>query len=584
VKDAVNGILSRPLVIEAYMYSKNWVENNPLINLSKVSLIISLVLLIHPVSGSKVQTTPATILEKSLIKYEPKGKSNADFQGKRVYDDLRVFYANRNFEVAWIINGNPRQGAHELIGTLKNCRKEGLNPEDYPIDSLVQLLHQKKKNYFWRIRLDSLVAVQLDLLLSKTYFSYANHLLFGWTQPKMPTDSWHISPEPISLPNYLKNSLSANHNIGASLHSLSPKQPEYEKLKYWLTYYQGQDRNQPWPLVPSISHLDSLKEKKSKSTLCLRLQAEGYLPAGSCLDLSNKSLLDGLNKFKVKHGLADDEKLDQDCLRELNVSLSDRIQQIQISLNNWRWLPQKLGDNHVRINIADFRLGAFEKGKQIFSMKVVVGRKSDSTPVFNDLAIAVILNPPWNVPGSIAKEEILPELKKNPNYLSNHGMELLSDRTKEETILRADSIDWSQVDTNHFEFRIRQKFGESSALGRIKINLENPFNIYLHDTPSKQYFERDKRALSHGCIRLEHPLKLAEWLLGPDSKWSQKNLSSEISKGQPLTIAIQEPGIPVYILYQTAFIDTEGGLQFRPDIYGWDKDQVSSKKNRTPDL
>jgi murein L,D-transpeptidase YcbB/YkuD len=202
---------------------------------------------------------------------------------------------------------------------------------------------------------------------------------------------------------------------------------------------------------------------------------------------------------------------------------------------------------------------------------VVIGRKTDSTPVFSDRAIAVTLNPPWNVPASIAREEMLPELKKDPGYLEKNDMELLADWTKEETLVRADSIDWSKMDSSNFTFRIRQKYGKNSALGRIKIGLANPFNIYLHDTPSKQSFAKEKRALSHGCVRLEEPLKLAAWLLGPGTSWDQARLEIAIQKGESMTVAIPEPGIPVHILYRTAFIDSEGGLQFRPDIYSWDK-------------
>jgi murein L,D-transpeptidase YcbB/YkuD len=179
------------------------------------------------------------------------------------------------------------------------------------------------------------------------------------------------------------------------------------------------------------------------------------------------------------------------------------------------------------------------------------------------------------VPPSIAKEEILPELKRDPGYLAGHEMELLNGWDEKASVLRADSIDWGAIDTASFKFRVRQKNGDASALGRIKFVLTNPFNIYLHDTPSKSYFERHKRALSHGCVRLSEPMRLAVWALRDDShagaEWNPEKLAAGIAAGEEKYLPVPGGGIPVHILYWTCFTDPEGGLQFRPDVYGWNR-------------
>ncbi len=535
-------------------------------------------LLLILLSGNRLQASTGRseaefIFHQYLDSVLSPSKDTGKVRMHKYRKEIIEFYHSRKFQLAWVIHGNPIQGAWELLDEIQNCDKEGLEPREYPDQKIELLLRQGKRYYFWRLPLESNKAAELDLLLTETYLTFSNHLLFGRSQPRTMEDAWHVSAEVVNLPTYLQKTISDQKGISESLRQIVPQQPEYGKMKYWLAVYRQRLSKGEWPIVtslPAASKSSSVSGPIAK-VLCLRLQAEGFFAAGDCPDSLSSELVEAIKHFQSTHGVDSTGQLDAATLREINVPLRERIEQLKLNIDCWRWLPQNLGERHIRINIADFRLKAYEHGLETFSMRVVVGRKSDSTPVFSDRAIAVTLNPAWNVPASIARDEMLPALKKDPRYLEKHDMELLADWTKEETLLRADSIDWDKIDTAHFTFRIRQKYGESSALGRVKINLTNPFNIYLHDTPSKQYFEKEKRALSHGCVRVENPLKLAIWLFGPGTSWDQPHLETLIQKGEPYTIAMAEPGIPVHILYRTAFIDSEGGLQFRPDIYGWDK-------------
>jgi murein L,D-transpeptidase YcbB/YkuD len=328
-----------------------------------------------------------------------------------------------------------------------------------------------------------------------------------------------------------------------------------------------------WPRIPDGPALGPGSNGPRVAALCRRLAADGTWRGGDCPDAWTPGLAEAVHRFQEAHGLEAAGTAGPQTLRQLNVPIEDRIDQIELNLECWRWLPRELGSRHVRVNIADYALGAWRDGKEEFSMRVVVGRKEDSTPVFSDTIKAIQLNPSWNVPPTIAKQEILPELQRDPDYLASHDMELLAGWGEKAQTLRADSIDWSSIDTSTFTFRIRQKNGDASALGRIKFVLANPFNIYLHDTPSKSYFQRNKRALSHGCVRLSEPMRLAEWVLRDDPKgkeWTPEKLAKGIDQGDEKFIVLGE-GVPVHILYWTCFPDKEGGLQFRQDVYGWNR-------------
>jgi murein L,D-transpeptidase YcbB/YkuD len=246
-----------------------------------------------------------------------------------------------------------------------------------------------------------------------------------------------------------------------------------------------------------------------------------------------------------------------------------RIGQLRRALEYWRWLPRDLGARHVRVNIADFRLGAFEQGREVLARRAVLGTVRNRTPVFSDRIAALVLNPSWHVPAAIAAREILPELRKDPFYLARHGMEVLSGEA-EGAAVPPDSVDWGAVDPEAFPYRLRQRPGPANPLGRIKFVLTNALQIYLHDTPAPHLFDRSRRDFSHGCVRVERPLELAAWVLG-NPRWTADSLAREIGKGAERRIPVGAGGVRVHILYWTAFVDAAGILNFRGDVYGWDR-------------
>lgn len=511
-----------------------------------------------------------SVLQRKLAILDSSGKITLSGDTVVKSKDLLSFYKGREGKTAWLSRGAPVRGAWQLLDAVRKCGTEGLEPFDYHVRSLDSLLRKYNRRIFWSRRADPETSANLDLLLSDAYLKLSRHLLSGRVKPKIPQDIWHISQERIDPPEYLDRTLREKHDLRASLQNLTPPQVEYGQMKYWLGEYRKIAATGGWTEVPEGPGLGPQSVGPRVAALCARLRTSGELHGG-CGEAFSPELGDAVKRFQGTHGLDTTGIADAGTVKSLNVSVQDRIDQIELNLDCWRWLPQDLGERHIRVNIVDYRLGAFEKGSQVFSMRVVVGRKEDSTPVFSDRVVSVQLNPSWNVPASIAGEELLPELRKDPDYLAKHNMELLGDWSESAQVIRADSVDWSEIPGENFRFRIRQKNGDASALGRIKFVLTNPYNIYLHDTPAKKYFDNDKRALSHGCVRLSDPMKLAVWVLGESSVWNVERLTADIAKGDEVFIPAPGKGIPVHILYWTCFVDNLGGLQFRPDIYNWNR-------------
>lgn len=521
-------------------------------------------------SGRNRERIPAVIKDR-LATLETKGRARIGRDTLSFREDLSAFYRKRKFRPAWILQGRfARPEAWELADAVNKCDREGLDPADYRIASLDSLLPVFGRRFYWGAGPSPELAAVLDMLLTDAYLRLGAHLLAGRVHPLSLADQWHISEEETDLAAYLEHALAERDEVRESLRRLAPSHPEYGILKWWLTEHRKIQSRGGWPAVPKGGIL-ALGDTGSRVTsLCRRLALSGDLEAWdpeACGRSFDSSLVAAVKRFQGRHGLAATGRVDEATLRDLNVTVEDRIDQIRLGLECWRWLPRDLGERHARVNIADFSLTAWKGDKVELAMRVVVGRKEDSTPVFSDRIVSVSLNPSWNIPESIAKEEILPELKADPTYLERQGMELLTSWSERGEALRPDTIDWSEVTPETFRFRIRQKHGEGSALGKVKFVMTNPFNIYLHDTPSKAYFAGHRRALSHGCVRVERPVELAEWILAPD--WNRESLLKEIAKGEPTILPAPGKGMPVHILYWTAFTDAEGGIQFRRDIYGW---------------
>jgi murein L,D-transpeptidase YcbB/YkuD len=250
-------------------------------------------------------------------------------------------------------------------------------------------------------------------------------------------------------------------------------------------------------------------------------------------------------------------------LRELNKGPAERIAQIRANLERWRWLPEDLGGRHIRVSIADFRLEARRNGKVERSHDVIVGRAYRKTPVFSADMSYIVLNPWWDTPDSLARQDKLPLFKKDPTSIFRMGFQVL-DRAGKSVDIR--SINWGEYTRGHFPFRIRQRPGPENALGQVKLMFPNRHNVYLHDTPSRELFARSNRAFSSGCVRVADALGLTEWVLQETPEWSRERMDAVLAGGRETRVNLAA-GIPVHILYFTAVAESDGTLRLINDLY-----------------
>ena len=340
-------------------------------------------------------------------------------------------------------------------------------------------------------------------------------------------------------------------------------------LESALAHYQQLAAQGGWPQVPVGPALHEGERDERILLLKERLVASGDLAAPPDQgDLFDGLLKEAVQRFQARHGLTADGVVGTRTLTELNVPIGQRIQQLAASLERCQPLPSLLEPRHILVNIADFTLKLYEDGELRLSMPVIVGKTYRQTPVFTGSISSLVLNPSWEVPHSIATKDLLPKIKKNPGYLSQSHFRVFQGWKTSEEINPA-GIDWATLSPSRFPYRLRHEPGPDNALGQVKFLFPNPYDVYLHDTPSQALFQKDTRTFSSGCIRLARPLDLAVYLLQGTSLGSMEALNAALSREKTQTVAIPTP-IPVHIAYMTAWVDREGIIQFRPDIYNRD--------------
>jgi murein L,D-transpeptidase YcbB/YkuD len=344
----------------------------------------------------------------------------------------------------------------------------------------------------------------------------------------------------------------SDNNLDALLAGLAPSAPGYASLKLWLAHYRRIAAAGGWPLTAPGAE---------SGLLLSRLAFED--------NITGLSDAEALKRFQARHGLTQDGALGSSTLAALNVPAGARADTIAANMERWRWLPGQLEADRIVVNVADARLDLFLGDNQILTSRVIVGKPATPTPILRAEGAGVTVNPPWTVPASIAAHEILPKLKRNPAYLVSQDMFLLDGPPGDPQGLH---VNWRAIPAGHFPYRLRQHPGPKNSLGRIKLELPNQFDVYLHDTPGRAAFNAAHRDVSHGCVRVEQILPLASYALAGDLSAVAK-ISDAVNGGETGYLPLARK-LPVYFLYWTAFVDAGGTLQFRPDIYGRDQRMI----------
>jgi murein L,D-transpeptidase YcbB/YkuD len=465
---------------------------------------------------------------------------------------MRNFYNQRNYEYAWFF----KEGLADYASTFMGQQDEYMN---YSRDSSIY-------NPVLETTLDSLsdsilfnppdsVRLRTELLLTSQFFRYASKAYVGRRDINTKDLGWYIPRTKIN-PIVLLDSLLQNQ--GKNFSQYEPLNRQYNLLKNYLLKYYEADKEGLWQPIAA----DKKSYKRGDSSLTIaqikkRLLLTGDLVLNDTSSVFTDSLATAIKRYQHRYGLAEDGAVGPAVLKEMNRPISDRIRQILINMERIRWVPAEPASGYLLVNIPEFRLHVYEKGTYKWDMRVVVGSTAHNTVIFTGNLKYVVFSPYWNVPPSIIRKEIVPGMKRNKNYLASHNME------------------WNGG-------AVRQKPGPRNSLGLVKFLFPNSYNIYLHDTPSKSLFNESKRAFSHGCIRLSEPKKLAEYLLRNDPAWNEQSITKAMNGGKEKYVTLKE-NVPVFIGYFTAWVDRDGKLNFRDDIYGHDKEMgehlfSSSKK------
>ena len=481
---------------------------------------------------------------------------------------VRQVYADRDYQPFWLEGDNLRGDTRDLIEALCHVEREGLRAADYDLAGLrteLRTLRQSKGP-------DPKALATLDLRLTRRFLDYGADLLAGRLDPQAVDDGWYIKARRAGIDSTLRSALRAK-DFDDMIVPFRPRQREYTEMVEALESYRELQAKGGWPRVPATKKLALGGRGPSVDSLRRRLQATGELRDARGKPIYNDDVALAVAKFQERHGLPPDGTAGMATLAALNVPIETRIRQIELNLERFRWLPSDFGPHYILVNIPDYRLYAYDDGKEVLRMRVIVGDEYGSaTPVFADSMTYLVFRPRWDMPRQILVDEVIPRVRENIYYLAQHGYEVI-DTARNEVVADPSAIDWSGLDSTNITFRVRQKGGAGNALGNVKFMFPNRFSIYLHDTPTRHLFQERERTMSHGCVRVEDPVKLAGYVLRGQGEWTEEKIRDALQPAdsadvEPLPVDLKQP-VPVYLVYLTAFM-RDGVLHFRDDPYGKD--------------
>ncbi len=498
---------------------------------------------------------------------------------------LPLAYRDRKHLPLWIDVSFRLEKAEALADAIDRAGEDGLLPVDYHQDAIHKLLAEicEQSSMAGPTSVSPELWADLDLILTDAYLLYGSHLAAGRVNPETLHTDWKINTGAVDLSASLASAASTG-DINAALKRLRPAQIGYTTLRSALAQLRSLAAANGWPVLDVSNTLRPGDRSSAVGGLRRRLVVSGDIgPMGVDEDshFFDATLASAVRRFQQRNGLQADGIAGPSTIGMLNVPVEQRIRQVVVNLERWRWLPHDLGARYIIVNTADFNLKAVENSRVALQMRVVVGRPARRSPVFSANMTYLVVNPYWNVPTSIAVEDILPVLQKDVAYLAQRGIRVFKNWGLDAPEVDPATVDWHAYHADRFPFRLRQDPGPNNALGRIKFMFPNPFAVYLHDTPNRSLFKRVQRDFSSGCIRVEAPFVLADFVLAGDQRWTPNALTQTIKEGETRTIRLNHP-VPVHLLYMTAWADETDVVQFRRDIYDRDRELDRALSRRRP--
>lgn len=506
-------------------------------------------------------------------------------------------YRRSNYQLLWLDNYELNKAGKTLLQHLHETVADELIDYHYHQRYLQQRLHHlpaRPKD-----------ATAVDILLTDAFIAYAEDVFNKKLLPQQLTQEQTSTAQPVGLNGLSRNHQhQSNHNhhpaivsllsdntsvfaLNTAISKLRPQHSAYEKLRHALAQYKtiaasgewrpltGKTTLKPHQRYEDIPHLRQLLHlygdypvPKKKASLFNWLSSDDENPVVEDPLLFDEELLASVKHFQRRHGLKDNGKVGKQTRKALNVSPSFRIKQIALNMKRWRQLPDELGERYIWVNLSNYHLNVIEDEKSIMDMRVIVGKQSRQTPEIFENINSIVLNPQWNVPRRIMVRDILPQVKKDPSYLTDRNIRII-DGWQNPLEIPFEQIDLTAGPLHRFPYRLQQDPGEDNALGVVKFVIPNDDSIYLHDTNNRSLFNEHYRALSSGCIRVEKPLQLAELLLQGKRGWHRNRIGDVLTEGKTTYVKLPKP-IPTYLFYSTAWVDEDGYVQFRQDIYSED--------------
>jgi len=542
---------------------------------------------------------------------------NMQIQTKSIkaYKTLPKLYEDNNYSLFWIESNGPSSQAYEMVEIIRNSGDEALNPEDYNLEEIESTLSRMDNDNESENSYDEEDLAELELLLSNAFLTYGHDLHYGRVKAEQINLDLISGEKPVNIPQLLVQATSSNE-IQSALSALMPKYPMYSKLKVSLKEYKEIAANGGWQPVP---YGDKFKKgARGNRVLALRerLKVTGELERSSPDSKVFDETLDiAVKRYQERNGLYVDGVVGKSTIEALNVPVEERISQIEITMERWRLLPQYLGSRYILVNIANYHLYGVENNNDSINMRIVVGKPEWNTPMFSEEMTHIVVNPYWNIPPSIFKDDIAPRIRQDSEYLSKKGIDAVGLKTPKKIVFEeseeievAENVEVpSETDGDESgerqlseaerqnkqaqeeyiskvlsgNYRLRQNPGPGNPLGQIKFLFPNKHSVYLHDTPNRGFFKRAQRNFSHGCIRVEKPLELAEFVLSSNQEWDQTRIKSSINSRKTKTVHLNQT-IPVYVLYFTSWVDNQGNVNFHKDIYGLDQTLLNALRTMRP--
>lgn len=475
--------------------------------------------------------------------------------------DVQRFYKARDHRPAWTASGVPASAVGEALSAVYRGFHHGLDPRLYRPERIRALLELAETAS------DPEQLAALDLYLTDALLALAAHLYGGRLDRAAADAGWSMRMQSVDLPSRLLAALTVGAFTTNWVESLAPPHPGYHALRAELSAYRALAAKGGWAPVPPGPPLAFDSSGPRVARLSARLAVTGDLPEPEG-DRFDEHVDAAVRRFQERHGLPADGVVGPRTIAALSMPVEDRIAQIIINLERWRWLPRTLGNPHILVNVPAYTVSVLEEGLALFTMRAVVGIPSWPTPFLSTALRGIELHPFWDVPRRLGIKDVLPIARRSPAALAALGISVSESTAVGWRPVESDQVPWTKLtDSAATAYRFRQAPGPANPLGQIKFVMPNRYEVLLHDTPARHFFDRTERLASHGCVRVEDAPGLAAYLLGI----SRDSVESMLTAREPAPHVITlSRSVPVHLVYHTAWVDERGMLQFRSDPYRWD--------------